>query len=409
MSRIRVLLIATIALSVLLRAGLTVFFPEERVDESLYLEEVAPGVMFSEKSGKPPHYGSSVGTVAFNTYDVVPGIRGYAGPIRVLLALDKHGTIIGIRILEHKETPNYVHSMETPGYLAQFLGKSLNDPFEIDRDIDGISRATVSVRALADTVRESSRKVASSAMAIEVKGAEKKRAASLKWIAYASLFALALAAYYASRRRRLPNVLRDIVLVIGIFVVGVWLSTPFSILHVFNAALMRFTTDVLWLVVVVSTVVSILIAGRFYCGWLCPFGALAEFVGRIPLGKWKVPINIDDRWRNAKYFLLALVVLVVIPTGKTGFGNFETYVTLFSLHGTYLMWAVVAVSLIANLRVKRFWCRFLCPVAALTGVLSRRDDRYVSALDCPMTNRPAPLIAECVRCNRCYAGARKDK
>jgi hypothetical protein len=392
---------------VLLRAGITVLFPEERVDESLYLEDVAPGVLFTEKSGTPPHYGSSVGTVAFNTYDVVPGIRGYAGPIRVLLALDKHGIIVGIRLLEHEETPNYVHSMEAPSYLGQFLGKSLNNPFEIDGDIDGISRATVSVRALADTVRESSRKVASQAMAVEVKGDGKKRAVGLKWIAYAALFALALAAYYVSRRKKLPNVLRDIVLVLSLLVVGVWLSTPFSILHVFNAALMRFSTDVLWLVVVVSTVVSIIIAGRFYCGWLCPFGALAEFIGRIPLKKWRVPIGIDDRWRNVKYYILALVMLVVIPTGKTGFGNFEAYVTLFSLHGTYLMWAVVVVSLLANLRIKRFWCRFLCPVAALIGVLSRKDDRYVSALDCPMTNRPAPLIAECVRCNRCFAGAKK--
>jgi hypothetical protein len=407
MRRIRIVLIAALALSVLLRAGVTVLFPVERVDESLYLEDVAAGVLFSEKSGLPPHYSSIPGTVAFNTYDVVPGIRGYAGPIRVLLSLDKHGTIIGIRLLEHEETPNYVHSMETPSYLGQFLGKSLNDPFEIDRDIDGISRATVSVRALADTIRESSRKVATQAMAVEVKGTEKKRAVGLKWIAYASLFALALAAYYASRRRRLPNVLRDIVLLTGLFVVGVWLSTPFSILHVFNAALMRFSSDVLWIFVVASTVVSIIIAGRFYCGWLCPFGALAEFIGRVPVRKWRVPVGVDDRWRNAKYYILALVVLVVIPTGKTGFGNFETYVTLFSLHGTYLMWAVVVVSLLANLRVKRFWCRFLCPVAALTGVLSRRDDRYVSALDCPMTNRPAPLITECVRCNRCFAGARK--
>ncbi len=407
MKRIRILLIAALALSVIFRAGLTVLFPEERVDESLYLEEVAPGVLFTEKSGKPPHYFSPVGTVAFNTYDVVPGIRGYAGPIKILLALDKHGTIIGIRILEHKETPNYVHAMETPGFLEQFLGKSLNDPFELDRDIDGISRATVSVRALADTVRESSRKVASSALAVEVKGTEERRAANLKWIAYASLFVLALAAYYASRRRRLPNVLRDIILVAGIFVVGVWLSTPFSILHVLNAALKRFSTDMLWLVVVGSTVFSILIAGRFYCGWLCPFGALSEFISRVPTGKWRVPVDIDDKWRNAKYFLLALVVLVVIPTGRTGFGNFETYVTLFSLHGTYLMWAVVVVSLLASLRVRRFWCRFLCPVAALTGVLSRKDSRYVSSPDCPMANKPGPLIAECVRCNRCYTGARK--
>jgi hypothetical protein len=408
MNRIRILLLSIFVLSVLLGTGLRVLYPEERVDEALYLGEVAPESVFYAKSGTPPHYGSAQGTVAFNTYDITPRIRGYAGPIRLLVALDAGGRITGIRILEHKETPNYVHSMETPGFLGQFLGKSVNDPIEIDNDIDGVSRATVSVKALADTVRESSREVASSVLAIQVKGAKRERAAGFKWAAYAALFLVAMAAYFVSRKKRTPNVLRDFLLVASIIVVGIWLSTPFSILHVFNAVLLRLSTDWLWYAVVASTLISIIVAGRFYCGWLCPFGAVAEFLGKLPVRKWDVPEELDDRWRNAKYLLLALVMLVVIPTGKAEFGNYETYVTMFSLHGTYLMWVLVAVSLVANLRVRRFWCRFLCPVAALTGAASRSDRGYVSVPDCPMGNKPGPLISECIRCNRCYTGVRKE-
>ena len=408
MNRIRILLVAAFALSVVLGIGLRALYPEERVDEAFYLEEIAPEAAFAAKSGTPPHYGSAQGTVAFNTYDVTPRIRGYAGPIRLLVALDAGGRITGIRILEHKETPNYVHSMETPGFLGQFLGKSVHDPIEIDNDIDGVSRATVSVKALADTVRESSREVASSVLGIQVRGAKREKAAGFKWAVYVALFLAAMAAYFVSRKKMTPNVLRDFSLAISIIVVGIWLSTPFSILHVFNAVLLRFSTDWLWYAVVVSTVASIIVAGRFYCGWLCPFGAVAEFLGRLPVRKWDVPAELDHRWRNAKYLLLALVMLVVIPTGKTEFGNYETYVTMFSLHGTYLMWVLVAVSLVANLRVRRFWCRFLCPVAALTGAASRSDRGYVSSSDCPMGNKPGPLISECIRCNRCYVKAGKQ-
>jgi Na+-translocating ferredoxin:NAD+ oxidoreductase RnfG subunit len=407
MNRTRISLIAVLAVALLLRAGFTVLFPEQRVDESQYLDEVAPGVLFEEKSGSPPHYASVQGVVAFNTYGVTPGIRGYAGPIRLLLALDPQGRIAGIRILEHEETPNYVHAMETPSYLQQFLGKSVNDPFVPDRDIDGVSRATVSVKALADTVRESSREVASRVMGIEVRGAEGGQVVGVKWIAYAVLLLAALVIYFVTRRRRLPDAVRDVVLVLGIFVVGVWLSTPFSIIHVFNLLLARFSTDPLWLAIVPGTIATIALAGRFYCGWLCPFGAISEFLGRLRMRKWSVPTELDDRWRNVKYYLLALAVLVAIPIGKTGFANYETYVTLFSLHGTYIMWVVIALNLIANLRVKRFWCRFLCPVGALAGLASRKDIRYVSSPDCPMANKPVPLIAECIRCNRCYAAAGK--
>jgi polyferredoxin len=102
-------------------------------------------------------------------------------------------------------------------------------------------------------------------------------------------------------------------------------------------------------------------------------------------------------------------MLAALISGRTGFANYEAYVTLFSLHGTYFMWAVVAVSLIANLRVKRFWCRFLCPVAALAGAASRKNRKYVSSRDCPMANKPGPLIAECIRCNRCYALPRREQ
>jgi polyferredoxin len=165
---------------------------------------------------------------------------------------------------------------------------------------------------------------------------------------------------------------------------------------------MRLSSDMLWYVIIISTFLSIVVAGRFYCGWICPFGAVSEFIGRIPVKKWDIPAGVDDRWRNLKYVLLGLVIMVVLPTGRSGFGNYETYVTLFSFHGNAFTWALVAVSLLANLKVERLWCRYLCPVAALTGVLSRKAPGYVSRKDCPMANRPMPLISECIRCNRCY-------
>jgi polyferredoxin len=57
--------------------------------------------------------------------------------------------------------------------------------------------------------------------------------------------------------------------------------------------------------------------------------------------------------------------------------------------------------LLANVRVPRFWCRYLCPVGAATGALCRQDAAYTSRHDCPMGNRKDPLTAECIRCNRC--------
>lgn len=400
MRKIRLLLIAAIVGSALAGLVLGRLFPERRVDESLYLKEAAPDVEFQPK--KVNHYLSASGYVAFNTYDIKPAIRGYAGPIKTLIVLSPEGRISGIRILEHKETPNYVHRMDTPEFLAQFLGKGVGDRFEPDEDIDAISRATVSVSALARSVRESSREVASEVMGMEVAGNGPGARLGLKWTAYAILFALALVLYRATRRRAEYQRLRDAILLASVLVAGIWLASPFSILNVFNLLLLRPSFDPLWIVVAGSTLFSIAVAGRLYCGWLCPFGALSELIGRLPIKKWTPSQKADDKWRNIKYYILALAVASVFISRKPEFGNFETYVTLFAFHGSLPAWALTIASLLLSLKVTRFWCRYLCPVAALTGILSRRAEGYPSRSDCPMGNKPDPLISECIRCNRCY-------
>lgn len=400
MIKLRIILLMVTVVS--LAAGY-VLVPETMVDERPYLREITGDTEFSEKRGDPPHYASESGVIAFNTYDIVPSISGYAGPIKLLLSLSKEGKILGIKILEHRETQNYVHYMVSAEYLRQFLGKNVKDPIEIDKDIDAISRATESVEALTRTVRESARRVAYQVYGLKVKGGEREKQFGTGWILYLLLFCAALVFYYKTRKTKGFLRARDISLILGIVVIGIYLATPFSIIHIFNLILLRISTSVLLYVIVISTLVSIVIAGRFYCGWLCPFGAIAEFIGRMSSVKWEISVDADDRWRRVKYVLLCLIVIVAFVSRQSAYGNYETYVTLFSFHGSILAWLLVIVMLVVNLRVERFWCRYLCPVAAITGLLSRKDSGYVSRKDCPMGNKHNPHISECIRCNRCYA------
>ncbi|MBI5632982.1 MAG: 4Fe-4S binding protein [Nitrospirae bacterium] len=377
--------------------------PEKAVDERIFLRDLAPEIQFSEKKGSPLLYSSDAGIVAFNSHDIAPEIRGYAGPVKLLVAMDSSGRITGLRILEHRETKNYVQYMETSQYLSQFIGKSVHDPIEVGNDIDGISRATVSVNALAKTAGDASRIVASQAFGIAVQTKE-RASGSAAWLWYLLTFLAALGSYFATLRSKKLLRLRDITMAAGIVVIGLYLSTPFSVLHVFNLALLRPSASLLWYLIMASTALSVVLAGRFYCGWLCPFGALSEFIARLPFRKWGMSHKMDDRWRNAKYIFFGLAMLAVFLGRRSDFGNYETYVTLFSFSGNYLAWTLVGLSLAANLRVERFWCRYLCPVAALTGLLCRKTVGYRSRQDCPMANKPDPLIAECIRCNRCYTG-----
>jgi polyferredoxin len=229
------------------------------------------------------------------------------------------------------------------------------------------------------------------------------------WLWYVAACTLALAGYGATRRSNRYRRLRDLSLLAGIAVLGIVLATPFSILHVYNLVLGRPSSSILWYLLVGSMLLLLLFAGRMYCGWLCPFGALAEFIGRLPTRKWQLPPRLDDLGRKFKYVLLGGATILVLLSGDTSLGNYEAYVTLFARHGSIIAWVLVSLALLANLRVLRFWCRFLCPVGALTGLLARRAAGYPSSPDCPMANRPEQVPSECIRCKRCFVSGPKTE
>lgn len=404
MKRFRLVFIGI--LIVCLSAGYIFRDVRKGIDESPYLKEVAPGVVFGEKKGEPPYYPSDKEFIAFNSYDVRPDIKGYAGPIKVLIVLDKRGTITGLKLLEHRETRSYVYYMETPEYLSQFIGKSVKDPFELDRDIDGISRATVSVEALARTIRETSRLMAAKVFNIEISDGERRRAGFDKSIIYMTFFLAGSVFFYLSRKKRSFLKTRDLILPFAIFITGLYLASPFSVLHIYNLLLLRFSSSALFYALIFSLLSSILLMGRFYCGWLCPFGAIAEFIGKIPVRKWHIPEEIDLRARKLKYYILLIISPLVLLSGVPEYALFEPYITLFSFHGNLFQWSLLGMMILINLRIKRAWCRYFCPAGAFTGLFSKRLEGYKSSVDCPVENPQEPPDSECIRCNRCLKRSR---
>lgn len=139
------------------------------------LKEVIPGAdEFSEKEGEPLVFKAySANPVseeqqltgyAFLTADVPPEEVGYSAPIEVLVGMDLEGRITGIKVLHYTESIRRIWGdfLSIPGYQEQFTGKLISDEFRVDEDIDGISRATITVRAMSIGIRDSARRVAQS-------------------------------------------------------------------------------------------------------------------------------------------------------------------------------------------------------------------------------------------------------
>jgi len=93
--------------------------------------------------------------------DVVTA-AGYSGDIRLLLAVDIEGTVLGVRVLEHRETPGLGDKIERSktDWLEQFEGKSLHAPSPGDwapdrRDgtFDTLTSATITSAAVIDAIK----------------------------------------------------------------------------------------------------------------------------------------------------------------------------------------------------------------------------------------------------------------
>ncbi|MGI6557898.1 MAG: RnfABCDGE type electron transport complex subunit G [Limnochordia bacterium] len=79
---------------------------------------------------------------------------GYGGLIRFIAGIDtRSNTLTQIQILEHKETPGLGSKIADAPFREQFSGKSIADPFVVGQDVDGISGATVSSKAVTDGLR----------------------------------------------------------------------------------------------------------------------------------------------------------------------------------------------------------------------------------------------------------------
>jgi len=144
------------------------------------LKQVFPAAAaFSPLGGDPLHFkaygvdpktnpGAAPIGIVFWTTDMVPQEHGYHGPIHILVGLDLKGTITGAVVDYHSEPYGYF-SVEPPKFAAQFKGKTIRDPFIVGRDVDAVSRASITISSAARAVRDGSRLAASKLLPDAVK------------------------------------------------------------------------------------------------------------------------------------------------------------------------------------------------------------------------------------------------
>jgi ferredoxin-type protein NapH len=147
----------------------------------------------------------------------------------------------------------------------------------------------------------------------------------------------------------------------------------------------------LWAWLPAVTLVSSLVLGRVFCGWLCPFGALLMLVDKLGIARAKLRTKTFGLMRPQRYYFL-IIIVVTFALGSNLFLSLTPF-ALFS-HEILAMvkrtvpWVLLAIVMM-TLVLSRLWCTALCPTGLLLSLIARfRRVRY-------------RLSESCIRCGRC--------
>ena len=136
--------------------------PAERMDNDPLTDRIevsAPALLGAETTNvyRVRNQGQPVALV------LNPLVRdGYAGPIKLLVSVLEDGTLGGMRVLTHKETPGLGDRIESAksDWVQGFVGKSIGNPTEdkwgVKRDggvFDQFTGATITPRAIVEAVK----------------------------------------------------------------------------------------------------------------------------------------------------------------------------------------------------------------------------------------------------------------
>jgi polyferredoxin len=181
------------------------------------------------------------------------------------------------------------------------------------------------------------------------------------------------------------------------------------------------TTSLLNFAILIGVLGVSLVAGRAFCGWMCPLGTLQDYLARLARkmsgekryirGKksparfpMRLPKRVDKWARYIKYLLLVGILWVSITAVYPPLHAFCPVRAVFSFQMTGLLWSVLITFIVTSMLIERFWCKYLCPLGAVLAIFNKiaplrlRLNEH-SCVDCGRCDVECPMDIEDVHAN----------
>lgn len=183
------------------------------------------------------------------------------------------------------------------------------------------------------------------------------------------------------------------------------------------------------IVMLAAIIILGIVLSRFFCGWICAFGALQGAFGwlgqKIFKRRFVIPQSIDKWLRLVKYPLLAYILYMTWRTGTLVIRPIDPFAAyghlsagLKEVWGEFAIGLVILIaSLFLSMLYERAFCKYVCPLGAVNAILGRiplfRIKRVASTcISCAKCDRVCPMnidvsgpdsvnSAECIACMEC--------
>ena len=123
--------------------------------------------------------------------------------------------------------------------------------------------------------------------------------------------------------------------------------------------------------------VGVILFSKLFCGYLCPLGTVGEWMGRA--GKKlhlqvEVPSGsiVDKLLRVVKYVLLFTILYFTLSSSELFCKKLDPfYAVATGFKGEIVLWmslTSLTLLLLGGFVVKMFWCKYICPLGAVSNI-----------------------------------------
>ncbi len=177
----------------------------------------------------------------------------------------------------------------------------------------------------------------------------------------------------------------------------------------------------------ISITLTAFFMGRFFCGYICPIGAMQDFFKHLG-SKLKIKeIKFSSKFELLKYIVLIIImVLSIFGMGNivSPFSPWLSYLNIFIgfklQTGTLILFLIIFVSLFG----RRIFCRYFCPLGAFQSLLYAIGPLKIKKINCDCTyclyNCPVSeglrikekeenISPECINCLKCINICNKNQ